>query len=153
MFQTKVVERIKTHISPSITFFRKSCRLWDNVEKYGTARQATDDNIIRRMRFECWITKATDTHSEHVILIAFPRHQWLRERASLLRLYVQCLSHHLLMFAEPSPEGWAGTVQWVLCPEHEHFLRNFVLCIARADICHWCITTSFTRTPPRDNIT
>jgi hypothetical protein len=27
------------------TFFpRKSCRLCDNVKKYGTARQATDDN-------------------------------------------------------------------------------------------------------------
>jgi hypothetical protein len=26
------------------TFFRKSCPLSDNVEKYGTARQATDDN-------------------------------------------------------------------------------------------------------------
>jgi hypothetical protein len=61
MFQTKVVEKIKTHILCSIKFFRKSCRLWDNVEKYGTARQATDDNIIRRMRFECRITKATDT--------------------------------------------------------------------------------------------
>jgi hypothetical protein len=43
------------------------------VEKYGTARQATDDNIIRRMRFACWVTKATDTHSEYVILIAFHR--------------------------------------------------------------------------------
>jgi hypothetical protein len=40
------------------------------VEKYGTARQATDDNIIRRMRFACWITKATDTHSEYVILLS-----------------------------------------------------------------------------------
>ena len=26
---------------------------------------------IRRMRFECWIPKATNTHSEYVILIAF----------------------------------------------------------------------------------
>jgi hypothetical protein len=68
MFQTKVVEKIKTHILCSITFFLKSCCLWDNVEKYVTARQATDDNIIRRMRFECWITKATDTHSENVTL-------------------------------------------------------------------------------------
>jgi hypothetical protein len=25
----------------------------NNVEKCGTARQATDDNIIRRMRFPC----------------------------------------------------------------------------------------------------
>jgi hypothetical protein len=41
------------------------------VEKYGRARQATDHNIIRRMRFACWITKATDTNSEYVIL-TFP---------------------------------------------------------------------------------
>jgi len=26
-------------------FFWKSCHLWDNVEKYGGARQAADDNI------------------------------------------------------------------------------------------------------------
>ena len=39
----------------------KQCRLRDNVEKYGRAGQATDDNIIRRMRFACWITKATNT--------------------------------------------------------------------------------------------
>jgi hypothetical protein len=31
------------------------------VEKYGTARQATDVNIIRSMRIACWITKATNT--------------------------------------------------------------------------------------------
>jgi hypothetical protein len=31
------------------------------VEKYGTARQATDGNTIRRMRVSCWITEATDT--------------------------------------------------------------------------------------------
>jgi hypothetical protein len=62
------------------------------VEKYGRARQATDDNIIRRMRFACWITKATDTHSEYVILIAYPQQQWLRERASILHSYVHCLS-------------------------------------------------------------
>jgi hypothetical protein len=49
-------------------FFEKLFLLWDNVKKYGTARQAKDDNIIRRMRFACWITKATDTHSECVTL-------------------------------------------------------------------------------------
>jgi len=35
---------------------------------------------LRRMRFACWITKATDTHSEYVILIAFPLQQYLYER-------------------------------------------------------------------------
>jgi hypothetical protein len=87
----KVVEKIKTHILYSVTFSRKSYRLWDNVEKYVTARQATDDNIIRRMRFACWITKATDTHSEYAILIVFPQGQSLLERGVLLRLYRHCL--------------------------------------------------------------
>ena len=45
MFQTKAVEKIKTHILCSVTFFRKSCRLSDNVEKYGKAIQATDDSM------------------------------------------------------------------------------------------------------------
>jgi hypothetical protein len=32
------------------------------VEKYGRTGQAIDGNIIWRMRFACWITKAADTH-------------------------------------------------------------------------------------------
>ena len=47
---------------------------------------------IWRMRFACWVTKTRDTHSWHIILIALPRQQWSRERASMLRLYVLCLS-------------------------------------------------------------
>jgi hypothetical protein len=31
------------------------------VDKYGRTRQATNDKIIRRMRFACWMTKTTDT--------------------------------------------------------------------------------------------
>ena len=42
---------------------------------------------IRRMRIACCIPKATNTHSEYVILIAFPRQHWLRELASVLDLY------------------------------------------------------------------
>jgi len=56
---------------------RKSCRLCDNVEKYGITRQATDDNMIRHMPFTGRLIKATDTHSEYVILIGFPRQQCL----------------------------------------------------------------------------
>ena len=65
MFQTTFVEQIKTHILCSVTFCRKSHRLWDNVGKYGRAGQATDDNIIRRMRIACWLIKATNTNSKY----------------------------------------------------------------------------------------
>jgi hypothetical protein len=62
MFQKKVVEKIKTHILCSVIIFFS---LWGNVEKYGLAKKATEDNITRHMRFACWITKAIDTHSEN----------------------------------------------------------------------------------------
>jgi len=48
--------------------------------------------IIWRMRTACWISKATKTYSEYVIVIDFPLQQWFHERASLLRYtYVVCL--------------------------------------------------------------
>ena len=47
MFQTRVVEKIKTHVLCSVNFFLKLGHLWDNVEKYGRTRYATDDNIIQ----------------------------------------------------------------------------------------------------------
>jgi len=46
------------------------------------------------MGFVCWITKATNTHPEYVILTAFPLHQRLQERISMLRYtYIACLVH------------------------------------------------------------
>ena len=62
------------------------------MEKDGTARQATDDNTLRLMRPACWILKAPDAHSEHVIIIDFPLQQWLQESAPTLRYtYSTCL--------------------------------------------------------------
>jgi hypothetical protein len=40
---------------------------------------------IWRMRIACWIPKATNTHSQYVILTAFPLQQWLQEHVSMLR--------------------------------------------------------------------
>jgi hypothetical protein len=72
---------------PKIVSFMRKCG------NFGRARQCTDGNIIRRMRFACWttITKATDTHSEYVTLIAFPLQQCLRKRSSILcYTYITC---------------------------------------------------------------
>lgn len=41
-------------------------------------RQATEENIIQRMRFACQINKAAETRSEYVIFVAYPREQQLR---------------------------------------------------------------------------
>jgi hypothetical protein len=49
------------------------------VEKFCIAGQATDDNMVHA---HCMlgIPKATNTQSEYVRRIAFPRQQWLHER-------------------------------------------------------------------------
>jgi hypothetical protein len=58
VFQQEVVDKIKSNTLCSITFFsRKSRPLWDNVDKYDTDWQATDDNIVRRIHFEYGIPK------------------------------------------------------------------------------------------------
>ena len=88
------------------------------MEKYGRAGQATDDDIIRHMRIACWITKPTDIHSEYVILIGFPRQQWLRERVLTSRYsYIACLlyvkpNRHFAFMTHPPPR-----VTFYLTPE------------------------------------
>jgi hypothetical protein len=66
----KVVEKIKTYFI--FNNFSENHVVYGIMwNKYGRTRQATDENIIWRMLFACRITKATDTHSEYGILIAF----------------------------------------------------------------------------------
>jgi len=36
IFQTKLVEKIKTQVLCTMIIFQKCVRLWDNVEQYGT---------------------------------------------------------------------------------------------------------------------
>jgi hypothetical protein len=61
--------------------------MWGNVVQ----PDKPHDNIIPRMRCECWVSKATATHSECVTLIAIPLQQWLLERISVLRYtYIAC---------------------------------------------------------------
>jgi hypothetical protein len=83
MFQTKVVEKIKLHILCPIAIFENRAVYeitWKNV-----VQPDRPQVTIRHMRAACWTPKATNTHSEYVILISFPLQQLLHERASVLR--------------------------------------------------------------------
>ena len=85
MFQKKIAKKIKTQIYIQQLFFRKSCRVCDNVKKLCTAREVANNYTIRRMRFAYWVTNTTNIHSEYEILIAFARQHLSRERALVLR--------------------------------------------------------------------
>jgi hypothetical protein len=55
--------------------------------------------ILWCMRIAGWILKASNTHSEYVILANFPQKQWLNERASVLRsTYIACFCFWIHIF-------------------------------------------------------
>jgi hypothetical protein len=84
IFRTKVVQNIKTRILSSVTFFffRKSCRLWDNVEKYCTAGHATQYNTALA---HCTLDTQGYKNTLRICNISFAIQQWLHERVSMLR--------------------------------------------------------------------
>jgi hypothetical protein len=69
----KLVQKIKTQVSCSITIFRKLCCLWYNVENMvesDSSLMAIQDGT-QTVRFASWIPQATNTHPEYVILTGF----------------------------------------------------------------------------------
>ena len=63
MFETKVVEKLETHILCSITFFsnRAVCEImWKNIVDRGRPQ------MTWCMPIACWISKATNTNTQVV---------------------------------------------------------------------------------------
>jgi hypothetical protein len=91
---TSVVEKIKTHILFLYTFseYRTVYEIMWKKKNYW-ARQATDYSIIHRIPSTCFITKATDAHSEYVKLISI---QW-QQQFTLTRLNVTLYAQHCLV--------------------------------------------------------
>jgi hypothetical protein len=105
MFQSKVVEEMKTHILCPVSFIPSENRAVYEMWKHGVER-GWPQMTIWRMRIACWIPKATHPHSEYVILIAFPQQRWLQERASTLSLYVHCQSFIIILLFGHSAHTW-----------------------------------------------
>jgi hypothetical protein len=85
-------ESQNTHLI-SITCFRNSCLLWDNVKK-NTVEPGRSQLTIPycACAWHAGYLRLIDTHLPDLIFMSFPGHQWLRERASLLcHTYTACL--------------------------------------------------------------
>ena len=67
MFQTKVIEKIGTHIIRSVTFSPEIRVVYEIMRKNMIVSDRPQRKIWR-MRFACLITKATNTHSEYVTM-------------------------------------------------------------------------------------
>ena len=95
MFETKVVQKIKTHILYSVTFFfflSFENRAFYDITWKNIVERSRPQVTIQRMRTACWIPSAINTHSQYVIPTAFPLQHWLHERVSMLHnTHIACL--------------------------------------------------------------
>ena len=85
----KFVEKIKAHISCSVNFCRSRAvyeMVWNVVQPDRPQTTICPKRIARR------VPKATDIHSEYVILTAFPLQKWLHEWVLCLCLHIHSLS-------------------------------------------------------------
>jgi len=83
MFQIKVVEEIKTDILCPAFFSPENRAVYEMMWK-NIVQSDRPHMTVWHKRISRWRGKATDTHSEYVILIAFLLQQWLHERALVL---------------------------------------------------------------------
>jgi hypothetical protein len=90
MLHNKVVEKIKTHIFCSVTFFKKHAVygiMWKNTVQPDRPQMTT-----WHMSIACWIPKVTNTHPKYVYLLLFPLQQWLHKCTTMsCYMYIPCL--------------------------------------------------------------
>ena len=81
-------ENKKPYFFPTIVALNEYKMLRENA----AVRDRPQMTIIRYMRIARWKTKATDTDTQYLMFIAFPRQQQSRERAPMLhKKYTACL--------------------------------------------------------------
>jgi hypothetical protein len=84
-------EKQNTHFMFS-NFFPENCAIYEIMWKH-MVEPDRPQMTIWCMRFTCWIIKATDKHSEYIILIASPQQQWLCKHVIMLHyIYIACLA-------------------------------------------------------------
>lgn len=92
------------------------------------------------MRIACWIRTAADTHAEYVTFTCFLGQQWSRKRASMLRLYVHCLSHsgfldfcvfHYTIRNSSTKTIWFFLTDERVCQMNVLFKRQIAVCDSR----------------------
>jgi hypothetical protein len=118
VFQTKVVEKIKTHILCSIIFSPKIVPFLDNVEKYGRTRHATYDNTVqnRKVQFACQIPKARiQTHTHNIPEASNLQSVFCCSRKSTLNTF-----YSRMWLAIP---GLLMSRAWILCASESRLPR------------------------------
>ena len=127
-FFIKVVKKSQKRFMFNKLFLRNSCRLWDIVETFCWAEQATDEN----MAYAHCILNAKDY--KHTLRIyntyCFPLKQWLHERTLGLRYRTLYILLRRFCGEGVQKSGWSlthgcdSTIFLSLWNKSEHYVRT-----------------------------
>ena len=92
------------------------------------------DSTIRHVCFACWITKATNTHSEYVILNTFPR-----QTCPIVTLYIHCLYCYNTRRCRLTP----AIISHPLQTGRVSYMLQVLLSLGRSYISRSCDASSF----------
>jgi len=97
MLRTKVVEKMKTHrFCVQELCSRNSCCLWENLEKYDRAGQATDENMTHE---HCMLDNKGYKYTVRICNnYCFSNAAMVRRRRLCVTSYVHCLSSCLFVW-------------------------------------------------------
>jgi hypothetical protein len=88
----RVVEIIRWHILCRVTFSRKSCRLWGNVEKYSGAREAAGGNTRAQAYASVHAPTRVHSHTHMCNTHCFSTTTMVSRTRLIVRLYVHSLA-------------------------------------------------------------
>lgn len=91
MFQSQVIEKITTHVMFS-TFFPKNHTAFEIMWRNAVDPETVTNDMTLYMHFACWISKASDIHSDYITLVTILQLEWSCEHVSaLLYIYIACI--------------------------------------------------------------
>ena len=126
IFQKKVAEKIKTHILCPLALFPKIVPFIRYCGETWYSHTGHRWQYYTVHCFACWITKATDTHSEYSINIAFPQQEWLCEHTLMLWVYVYFLSYNQFHGRE-SNSNYVTLITTTWCKQTDHITVQILL--------------------------
>ena len=138
IFQTKVVEKIKTPNLMFSNFFLlpKSSHLWDNVGKYCRTGQATDDKMVHT---HCMLDTQGCKHTLRICnTYCISTAKIITQTRLCVRLCIHCLSCLTVSFL-------LFSTCWFPCDRLHIFILSYCWNCHRQnwnkmdDICGWCI--------------
>ena len=117
--------RVSSRLDVLVVMVQKFCGFCDGTSKFRDksfmfCNQNFEAKFLLSLIKKSRKSKATDTHSEYVIIIAFPRKQWLGDRASVICYFPRPTLFILCCGAKLGPVRLIVTISSTHTHTHTH---------------------------------